>query len=325
MKRVNHLIEPIADPDNLRLAFWKASMGKRHTSAVLKFQADLDHNLFQLRTHIQEGRVQVGKYSIFTIYEPKERKICASAFPEQVLHHALMNVCHDYFERKQIYDSYASRIGKGSHAAIRRAMDFHRQNAFYLKLDVRKFFASVHHQVIMDQLKRLFKDKILLGIFYQIIDSYSDSPQRGLPIGSLCSQYLANHYLCGLDHYIKEALRMRAYVRYMDDMVLWHRDKPKLKDALAKIEEFVDRDLRCSLKPIQLNKTTHGLPFLGFRFFPSGIRLNQQSKRRFIRKFRILETKYHQGEWDEATCQRRGLPLLAFIQQGDTEALLRRI
>ena len=236
-----------------------------------------------------------------------------------------MNVCHDYFERKQIYDSYASRIGKGSHAAIQRAVGFNRQNSYYLKLDVRKFFASVHHEVIKYQLEQMFKDKRLLGIFSQIINSYSDSPERGLPIGSLCSQYLANHYLSGLDHFIKEDLRIRAYVRYMDDMVLWHKGKARLQEAESEIQDFVNKRLRCSLKPIQLNKTTQGLPFLGFRIFPSVIRLNQQSKRRFIRKFRILETKYHAGEWDEATCQRRGLPLLAFVQQGDTDAFLRRV
>ncbi|MEM6632803.1 MAG: reverse transcriptase domain-containing protein [Bacteroidota bacterium] len=329
MKRSKNLILPIADPDNLRLAFWKAGKGKRNAPNVRVYQRMLEENLYKLRQEILSGEVQVGRYKTFVIYEPKERKICASAFREQVLHHAIMNVCHNYFESKHIYDSYASRKGKGSHSAIDRARMFTRKYSFYLKLDVKKFFASVHHDVIRDQLARMFKDYRLLEIFHQIIDSYEDSLKRGVPIGNLTSQYLANHYLVGLDHFIKEKLRVKAYVRYMDDMVLWADEKKKLREALQVIERYVQEELLCELKPIQLNKTIQGLPFLGFRIYPYHMRLTQQSKQRFIRKFCKLNSKYHSGEWDEATCQSRILPLIAFIDQGDSrgfkQALLQKV
>ena len=130
MKRANNLIEPIADPDNLRLAFWKASKGKRHTAEVLTYQANLEDNLLELRAQILRGSVEVGNYRYFKIFEPKERQICASAFREQVLHHALMNICHAYFERDLIFDSYASRKGKGVHAAIKRAELYSYQHRF---------------------------------------------------------------------------------------------------------------------------------------------------------------------------------------------------
>ncbi|MEM6633473.1 MAG: RNA-directed DNA polymerase [Bacteroidota bacterium] len=322
MKRATNLIEPIADPDNLRLAFWKASKGKRYKEYVWAYQKDLDAHLLDLRHQILRGKVKVGEYRLFTIYEPKERKICASAFPERVLHHALMNVCHEYFERKQIFHSYASRKGKGSHAAIAYAQKCSREKAWYLKLDVRKFFASIHHVVIMQQLQGMFKDRILLSIFKTLLKSYADSPARGVPIGNLTSQYMANHYLVGLDHYIKEVLKIRAYVRYMDDMVLWADEKGVLQDAHRKIESYIHDSLRCELKPEQLNTCYRGLPFLGFRIYPGSIRLTHQNKRRFIRKYRKLECQYHSGEWDEATCQRRVLPLLAFVQQGNAQAFL---
>jgi len=322
MKRANYLMEQIIEPENLRLAYWKASKGKRHKHQVRMYANELDSHLCKLRSDLITGEIEVGKYHIFTIFEPKERKICASAFDEQVLHHALMNVCHDHFEKAQIFDSYASRIGKGTHAAIRRAQEFSRSNKYYLKLDVKQFFASIHHEVVKYQLTRLFKESSLRAILGKITDSYNDSDERGLPIGNLTSQYFANHYLSGLDHFVKEILKVKHYVRYMDDMVLWNDDKGKLKAAHTYITEFVEDKLLCTLKPAQLNTIRLGLPFLGFRIFPHHVRLTQSSKKRFIKKFKKLDTQYHSGEWDEEKCQRKILPLLAFIQIADTKAFL---
>lgn len=121
MKRVGNLLEKVADLENLYLAFWKAGKGKRYAKDVIEFQKDLNCNLQKLKEQILSVNVEVGKYHYFTIYDPKERLICAAEFSERVLHHALMNICHPYFEKHQIYDSYASRIGKGAHAALERA------------------------------------------------------------------------------------------------------------------------------------------------------------------------------------------------------------
>ena len=325
MKRTGHLIEKIADSDNLRLAFWKARKGKSHAIAVEKYRKNLDENLMILRQQIISGEVQVGDYRFFKIYEPKEREICASAFSEQVLHHALMNICHDYFEKKQIFDSYASRKGKGTYAALDRAKKYTRKYPWFLKLDMQKFFASIHHHVLKQQLEALFKDPILLQIFYAIINSYPTENERGLPIGNLTSQYFANHYLCGLDHFIKEKLFCRAYVRYMDDLIIWHFDKKALKNIYAEIRYFVENELLLSLKPVLLNKTENGLPFLGYLLFPHYTRLKQQSKQRFIKKWRIIEWHYHKGYWSEQKCQRKVLPLLAFTQKADSKKFREKV
>ncbi len=319
MKTANQLIEPIADPENLRLAFWKASKGKRHAVEVLAYQKDLDKNLGELRAQILRGVVEVGSYRYFKIYEPKERQICASAFKEQVLHHALMNICHPYFEKQLIFDSYASRKGKGTYAAIERAQYYAYQNRFFLKLDVRKFFDSIQHDVLKAQLARVFEDKKLLSIFNQIIDSYEAQPKRGLPIGNLTSQYFANQFLSPLDHFLKDHKSIRCYVRYMDDMVLWHNDKEVLIQWRDDIIRFIKTELSCDLKPELLNFTTCGLPFLGYLIFHKKIRLTQQSKQRFIRKASDVETFYNMGEWSEMKCQMHILPLLAFVQHADTE------
>lgn len=320
MHRKNNLTIQVLDPDNLRLAFWKASKGKRHAQMVLEYQKNLDVNLLALREQIRSGDVQVGAYRFFKIFEPKERQICASAFSEQVLHHALMNVCHPYFEKAQIFDSYASRKGKGTYAALARAKTFAHAHDWYLKLDVRKFFGSICHRVLKAQLDRMFKDRRLLDIFGKIIDSYESSPERGLPIGNLTSQYFANHYLAGLDHFILERLRIRHYVRYMDDMVLWHDDKRKLLTARDRIREFVEDQLRCELKPETFNSTREGVSFLGYRIFPDYVHLTQQSKHRFIRKIRKLQHNFNDGTWSQSSCQRHILPLLAYIRHAETYA-----
>lgn len=325
MRRANHLLPLIEDVDNLRYASWKAAKGKRYNQAVLAYQANVEDNLQTLRQQIQRGKVQVGDYRHFKVYEPKERDITAAAFCEQVLHHALMNVCHPVFERYQIYDSYASRKGKGTYAALDRAKQFTHRYEWFLKLDVRKFFETIHHEVLKAQLARLFKEPRLLGIFGQLINSYEAHPLRGLPIGNLTSQYFANHFLSGLDHFIKEQLHIRGYVRYMDDMVLWADEKQKLKTAQVHIQAHVREQLRSELKPPQLNRSRLGLPFLGYRVFPHHVRLLQKSKQRFIRKLTYLDRCYQEERWTEAACQRRGLPLVAFTNHADSLAFRKKV
>jgi RNA-directed DNA polymerase len=323
--RTSYLIEQIIDPNNLRLAFWKASKGKRHSLEVEQYRQNLDENLLRLRQQIQSGLVEVGQYHHFKIYEPKERDICAAAFSEQVLHHALMNICHDHFERYQIFDSYASRKGKGVRKALERARAYNRMHAWYLKLDVSKFFASIHHEVLKGQLRKLFADYRLVDILVKIIDSFEDLPGRGVPIGNLSSQYFANHFLAPLDHFIKEKLRIKAYVRYMDDMVLWAQDPAVLKSAKHAIEDFIATTLQCALKPVQLNRVSRGLPFLGYRLFKNEVRLLAQSKRRFIRKLRYANQQLATSAWSQHEYQRRVRPLFSFVQYANTAAFCRLV
>jgi RNA-directed DNA polymerase len=325
MKRANNLLWQVAEPDNLRFAAWKAAKGKRHAQEVLTWFARIDEHVPVLRQQILSGRVDVGHYRYFKVFEPKERQICASSFGEQVLHHALMNVCHPYFEKVQIFDSYASRKGKGTYAALERAKSYTKHYDWYLKLDVRKFFESISHEVLVMQLTRMFKEAATVGILEQIIHSYAAIPGRGVPIGNLTSQYFANHYLNGLDRNILEKFNCRAYVRYMDDMICWADDKATLLVLRDAIVRFVSAELRCELKPEVLNRTQSGVPFLGYHVFPHHVRLLQKSKQRFARKLRLAEDAWHSGEWTEARCQRKVLPLLAFTAHADAKKLQKSI
>jgi retron-type reverse transcriptase len=325
MKRVDHLLEKAVEPENLRLAFWKAKKGKSYSKGVLAYQSNLEANLFRLREQMLTGFVELGNYHFFNIFDPKERRICAPAFAEQVLHHALMNVCHEHFERAQVFDSYASRQGKGVHAALRRAQVFTRRHEWFLKLDVCKFFERIHHDVLKEQLRRMFKDYRVLDLLEKIIDSYETQPGRGLPIGNLTSQYFANHYLAGLDHFIRRELQIGSCVRYMDDLVLWHSDKGRLKAAHVAVSDFVRENLSGELKPELLNRSTCGLPFLGYLVYPFQTRLARRSKRRFVKKMDALNHLFLSGEWSGAKCQCHALPLIAVTSHANAGGFRRRL
>lgn len=317
MKRAGQLLTGIAEPANLRLAFFKARKGIRRGPGVLDFEENLDQRLLMLRTQILKGDATLGPYRQFKINDPKPRRITASAFSDKVLHHAIMNVCHAPFERAQIAHSYASRINKGVHRAVSQAFRYHHSDGFYLKLDVKSFFDTVDHQVLKHQLARLFKEPKLLRLFYQIIDSYEVAPGAGLPIGNLSSQYFANHYLCGLDHFIKESLRCRHYLRYMDDMVLWHTDKKWLLDAHKQILDWVHNELNGELKPLELNRNQRGLSFCGYRIYPSHISLTRRSRLRYRKKMAMNQSKWDCGEFDDAEAQRHVLALVAVTRHGE--------
>lgn len=318
MKRENNLIWLIADPDNLRLAFWKACKAKEGKMVVAQYRKSLGENLLSLRNELLSGNVQVGQYHYFTIYDPKERKLCAATFRERVLHHALMNICHANFEKYQIFDSYASRLGKGTYAALERSKYFQRKYKWFLKLDVRKYFDSIDLCILKRQLAKRFKDVVLLKVFYSIIDSYETSTGKGLPIGNLTSQYFANHYLALADHYIKEKFQAPAYVRYMDDMVIWSNDKNSLLKIGNKFQSFIESELSLSLKPFCLNSTDKGLPFLGYILFPKTVLLNSSSRNRFKAKLKQYAYKLNNAEWNQAEYQAHVLPLIAFAKHANT-------
>lgn len=324
MKRENNLIEKIADPGNLRLAFWKARKAKDRKVEVIEFRKELEKNLASLRKDLLNVNVQVGNYHYFTIYDPKERLICAAAFKERVLHHAIMNICHTNFEKFQIFDSYASRPGKGTYAALERAFEHQKKFQWFLKIDIKKYFDTIDHEVLKQLLSKRFKDKTLLNILYCIIDSYQTNPGKGLPIGNLTSQYFANHYLAIADHHIKEKLQALAYVRYMYDMVIWSNDKKSLLTIGNYFKSYLASELLLSLKIFCLNSTKKGMSFLGYFLFPDKIMLNKNSKQRFKSKLINYSNKLTNEVWNQSEYQLHILPLIAFEKHANTFTLRRK-
>ncbi len=187
MRRLGQLLDRIAAPENLRLAFWKAARGKWAKAEVRHFSENLEGELQQMQEGILEGDYPVGEFHRLVVKEPKERVIQAATFTERVLHHTIMNLCEPVFERLAINDSYACRRGKGQWAAFDRAVRFGRLCPFYLKMDVRRYFDSVPHCRLNELLERRPKDRRLLAWFARLIGAHETIPGRGLPIGSLTS------------------------------------------------------------------------------------------------------------------------------------------
>lgn len=316
MRRTGHLFDRVVDRENLRVAVGKALRGKRSKADARAFVSDLDANLDEVGGLLMRGEFPFGSYHQFTIHDPKERLITAPCFRERVVHHAIMNVCEPVFERRLIADSFACRVGLGRPAALRRGMEFSRRFGFFLKLDIRKYFDSISRPILADRLGRIFKDRRLLDLSGRIIAGYEFSPDRGLPIGALTSQHFANFYLGWYDRFVKERLWVRGYVRYMDDCVLWSDSSAALREHLGATREFLATELDLTLKPEPyINRTAHGVDFLGARVFPNRVVLNRRSRTRFRRRLAALERAAAAGSIHEDDLQRRATALLAFTRQ----------
>jgi RNA-directed DNA polymerase len=318
LKRAGNLFSSVIDWENLYFAFHRAEAGKKDRLAVRKYAGELGQNLLRMRSGLIDGTFPIGRYNHFVVHDPKQRIIHAAAFPERVLHHALMNVCEREFEQFSIYDSYACRRGKGSLAAVKRAQAFSKKYSWFLKMDVRRYFDSIDHRLLLAMLKRKFKDPQILEWFTRIIGSFEKESGKGLPIGSLTSQYFANFYLAPLDRFIKETLLCRAYVRYMDDFVVWENDPERIHAIFQQITTFLADELQLGLRDFsQINRTAKGMTFLGYRLFPESIQLSQSSRNRFRRKIKKLERDFQHDRIDEAELQTRSISLLAFTDHAD--------
>ncbi len=325
MKRVGHLIEKIAELDNLHEAFLRAARGKRDRAVVMDYGDHLDENLQRLREELLAGEIKCGGYNFFTIYDPKQRTICAASFHDRVLFHAIMRVCHKVFDDYQVYDSYASRVGKGTYKALERVQHYCCRYQWFAKLDVKKYFDSIDHKVMMSQLDRLFKDPVLLHYFEDLLCSYEVEAGKGVPIGNLTSQYFANHYLSVADHYAKEQLRVKGFVRYMDDVLFFDDNLFRLKEHVAKYQYFVKSSLKLQMHDAVINRTSKGIPFLGYVAYGNKLRLNGRSVKRLQRKMSMLNLDLSSENIEQKEYAARATALLAFAQKAQCHSLLRKM
>lgn len=313
MRRVGRLLEPIASLDNLYLAFKKASKGKQRKKEVQDFCTLFDQNIAQLREGILMCNIPVGNYHYFTIHDPKERIICAASFSERILHHAIMNVCHPFFDRRLIDHTFATRPNKGIYQALDHAVKAASCCKYLVKLDFRKYFDSICHDKLIALLENLFKDQDLLRLFGRIIGSYCATEGRGLPIGNLTSQYFANAYLSHLDHWAKEVLRIKYYIRYMDDILIAGNDKYTLKQYVHLFSKKASSEWGLTLKPPVFCASKAGVVFLGYRILPYHYQLSGRSKRRYRSRLILYEKLLRDGVWDESEYSCHILPLLSFV------------
>lgn len=318
MKRLTNLMTSIVDIDNLYLAWNKAKRGKQGQPEVLDYERNLDNNLMILKNDLLANTLELGNYHFFVITDPKVRRICAAPFSQRVLHHAVMNICHNRFEKHLIFNTYATRKFKGTYAALDKARQQVKKYTWFVKLDIRKYFDSIDHIVLQVQLEKLLNDSMLLSVLQQIIDSYHVEPHKGLPIGNLTSQYFANHYLSVADHYATEQLKIKGYIRYMDDILFFSDNKVDLLNQSDEFVSFVQNTLRVQFKPVVHQRTASGVPFLGYKLYPQFVRLNRRSKRRFVCKLKTAYKNLESEKWSESNYQQHVMPLIAFTKYAET-------
>lgn len=314
----------ITDYHNLMEAARKASRGKRDRSAVRRYFDEIDDRISELRCYLLKGdEPPWEEYSYFTIADPKERLISAAPFAARVLHHALINVCGPILERGLTDYTFACRRGMGQYAAIEQARRLHSRSTWCVKLDVRKYFDSIPHAPLKEMLRRHFRERRLLTLLYQIIDSYETTPGCGLPIGNLTSQYFANLYLSPIDHAVFETIGASGYVRYMDDMLLYANDREAARRAAFAVRDLLTgRGL--SLKVMQLRRTDQTTEFLGYRLKGHSLLLSARSMKRYRRKLRLFASLYETGSWSEAEYIAHLDPLTAFVLKSDDIAFRRK-
>lgn len=313
MKRHGHLFTQIIDWVNLRSAFGKAKRGKRRRPDVARFEMAQERMLLTLQRRLDDSTYRPGQFHSFEITEPKRRLISAAPFEDRVVHHAVCNVVEPILDRQFISDSYACRKGKGSHAALRRSHQFAGKYSFVLRGDVKKFFPSIDHDVLMGILSSKFKDKRLLDLLRVIIEhSFPGqlSPSRlpgddlfsligrrvGLPIGNQTSQLFGNVMLDPLDQYVKRRLGEKAWVRYADDFLLFGNNRRHLQETRNRICDFlVERRLKLHDRKTVVDRVANGFPYLGFRVSNGRLRLGKSAVKRFRRRLRKLENDYTAG------------------------------
>ena len=329
MKRQGHLFEQVVRFPSLEAATQRARRGKGNRLEVARFIFHLESNLLELEDELRKGSYRMQPYRSFTIREPKLRKICAAHFRDRVVQHALCSVLDPIFEASMIEDTFACRRGKGTHAAVRRVQQLTRKQPYALLCDVRRYFETINHTVLKSLCRRKLKDRFMLALLDQIIDHPLPGSQtgRGVPIGNLTSQYFANMYLGELDHFVKDKLGLPGYVRYMDDVAVFAQDKARLRETLAAIRDFLGSTLRLELREERtcLAPVCRGVPFLGFRVFPSLVRLDGKKCRRLRKRVRSCEESFLRGEMQQEDLAQTVQSMIAHVSHADSLQLRRQI
>ena len=286
VRRGGRLWGQVVSYRSLEEAALRAARGKRLRAGVARFLADREARLLALQRVLRTGRWRPSPSIQFEIHDPKLRLISAPPFPDRVVHHALISAVEPVLERRMVAQNFACRRGKGTLAALLRAQGLAKRFSWALKLDVARFFPSLEHQVVLETLERSIKDQRVLALCRTIV--VDSGLERGLPIGSLTSQWFANLVLDRLDHFVAEGLRIGHFVRYMDDFLLFSCGKDELAKARERSGWFLREHLHLNLNPraTRLAPTSSGVPFLGWNVYPRTLRIRRRNWKRLRDRLR---------------------------------------
>lgn len=304
VKNKKTIYDSITSLESLFLAWNEFKKGKISKLDVQQFFLELETNILSLFRKIKSGIYKHSSYISFFICDPKLRNINKAEVSDRVLHHSIVRHIEPLFEKSFIFDSYSSRDDKGTHRAIKRLKKFcltltrnKTRTAWALKCDIKKFFDSIDHDILLSLVREKIKDKRLMGIIEEIIRSYNKESGKGIPLGNLTSQLFSNVYLNKFDHFVKRELRIKYYVRYADDFIILNRDKEQLEKLVSILNNYLEIKLKLRLHPdkIFIRKIHQGIDFLGGIVFPTHIILRTKTKKRMFRKIKARKKELKTG------------------------------
>ena len=335
--RKRDLFDAIASFPALWEAARRAARGKRSKPGAAAFLANLEKEVLRLERELLSGCYRPGRYKTIEVFDPKHRIVSAAPFRDRVVHHAFCAVVEPVFERGFVHDSYANRRGKGAHRAVVRYESFRDRFRHVLRCDIYRYFPAIDHDILKHDLRRRIACPRTLALADRIVDA--SNPQepvnlyypgddlftpferrRGLPIGNLTSQFFANLYLNHFDHFCKEVLRAKGYVRYVDDFVLFHDDPAQLEEWRRRIARFLEgRRLRLHPRKTQVVETCEPATFLGFVLLPGGYRrLPEDNVRRFRNRLRGFRERWRRGSVGREEVERRVRGWVAHAEHANT-------
>lgn len=307
-------LEEIFTFEHLYQSHQSCRKSKQHKGEVIRFEANLSTNLVQLIKELNSQKYKLGKYKQFFIYEPKKRLIEAPPYKDRVVIKCFCEFSiKPKLEKRLIYDNAACRKGKGTSFAIKRLEQFLRKeylkeknnHIYFLKCDIKKYFPNISHNILLTMLKKIGFSEEEMWLINQLVKVESNHKEIGLTLGNQSSQWFALFYLNKIDRLIKEKLQIKYYIRYMDDMILIHRDKNYLQKCLKEIETTCQKELHLSLnQKTQIGMVKNGIDFLGYRHIltQNGViirKLRSSSKIRLKRHLKNLSKLKEKGIVDE--------------------------
>jgi len=287
---LNHKFENLISIENLLLAWQEFVKGKRNKKDVQIFQFNLMDNILQLHYDLNNKTYKHGGYEQFKINDPKPRLIHKASVTDRLLHHAVYRILYPFYDKTFISDSYSCRNNKGTHKAINRFRKYARivsknstKQCWVLKCDIKKFFASIDQNILINILKQKIKNKDIINLLENIIFSFKSN---GLPLGNLTSQLFANVYLNELDQFVKHKLKIKYYIRYADDFVNFFENKKYLENLINPISYFLQNELKLNLHPdkVFIKTLNSGVDFLGWINFADHRIMRNKTKKRMFRR-----------------------------------------
>ncbi len=261
-------------------------------------------NIFSLHNDLLNHTYKHSGYQAFKINDTKPRDIHKAEVKDRLLHHAIYQILYPFFDKTFIFDSYSCRLNKGTHKAVKRLGYYLRKSSqsntrvcYVLKCDIRKFFASINHNILLNILAEYIPDKDILWLIREIIISFNTKPDIGLPLGNLTSQLFVNIYMNKFDQFMKHKLKTKHYIRYADDFIIIDSNLEYLNNIIKSIESFLNTELNLNLHPrkTEIRKFNQGIDYLGYVILPHYKILRTKTKKRMFRIIKLNKEKSSQG------------------------------